>query len=66
MEVNDINIACSVGEDIIAKIPKQLIDFGDELIVFTVKCSPCSPHQLQSIERQYGSEIESSVTHTML
>ena len=60
IEVNDINITCSMGKDIIAPIPKQLIDLGDKIIAFTaftVKCSACSPHQYSLLEGKIGPKL---------
>ena len=57
IEVNDINITCPIGKDITATIPKPLIDFGDEFVAFTVKCSACSPHQYSLLKGNMGPKL---------
>ena len=57
IEVNDINITCSIGKDIITTIPKPLLDFGAEIIAFTVKCSACSPHQYSLLKGNMGPKL---------
>ena len=58
IEVNDINITCSVGKDITATSPKQLKDFGDEIIAFIVKCSACPPHQYSVLKGNMGPKLD--------
>ena len=57
IEVNDINVTCPIGKDITTTIPKQLIDFGDEIIAFTVKCSACSPHRYSLLKGNMGPKL---------
>ena len=57
IEVNDINITCSIGKDITAAIPKPLIDFGDEIVTFKVKCSACSPRQYSLLKGNMGPKL---------
>ena len=58
IEVNDINVTCSIGKDITATIPKQLIDLGDVIIAFTIKCSACSPHQYSLLKGDMGPKLD--------
>ena len=58
IEMNDINITCSIGKDIAATIPRQLLtDLEDEIIAFTVKCSACSPHQYSLLKGNMGPKL---------
>ena len=57
IEVTNTNITCSIGKDITATIPNQLIDSRDQIIAFTIKCFSCSPRQYSLLKGNMGPKL---------